>query len=320
MTLKNSPLLLFVLYMGFFPAQKASAQENPSQLDVVIDSLFRELENDSFLSLIDSLIHAQEPVKSEMMVRFAYLSKISAMGRDMGIDQYGLSPSLSYFHKSGMFADITGYWNSGDSVNINYTMLMVGYMKDLGKVLGISLSYDHSFYGDEGYNLTNSINLANYFNFDFWDMGVDYSLMFGSETAHRLNFSISGYLPIRKALAFDRITFSPRFSAMLGTSNVINENYTMEQVNTYSPIVNSPIIGRGRQYLNPSDFYNSRESKAFGIMNYNFSIPVKFTIKKLSLTFKYNYNIPVYLPGESIELPSYSYYSMAAAYRFVFSK
>jgi hypothetical protein len=318
MTIKNSIIIFCFIGISFFQIPKATAQSS-SGLDQMIDSLFTELEEDYLLLLIDSLLKTKEPLKSEMMIRFSYLSKVSSMGRDMGIDLSGVAPSLGYFHKSGLYADVSRYWNNGDSLDMRYTMLMLGYMKDLGKVYGINLSYDRSFYDEDGYKLTNTFGISNYFNFDFLDMGIDYNLLFGKQTAHRLNINIGGYFPIRKVLFFDRIIFSPGMAVMIGTSNVVNEHYTMEQVDNYSPFVGGPPMGAGRQ-LRPSfaDYYNASEGSPFGVMNYNFFMPVRFRIKNFILSVRYNYNIPVTLPGENISLPPYSYFSLATAYRFRF--
>lgn len=317
----KTAFFILLSFSWFFSIKDVSGQDS-AELDRIIDSLFSELEEDSFFTLIDSLVNTP-PIedRSEVMLKFSYLSKISTMGRDMGIDQYGLSPGITYFHRSGLFSDVTGYWNSGDSMDMNYTMVTVGYMKDFGKVLGMILTYDHSFYQGEGYDLKNSIGISSYLSFNLMDLGLDYILLFGNTTAHRINLSLSGYFRKKEVLLFDKITFTPKVSAMLGTSNVVNDHYTMDQIRRYLP--SSDRVRGGRNQLTNdqiSNYYNVDEGKEFGIMNYNFSLPIKLYIKKFGIGFSYNFNIPVPLPGEDVVFPSYSYYSLSTTYRFGFGK
>src|SRR5690349_679100 len=85
------------------------------------DSLLQTLPGDSVLTfsdslnifnLIDSLISLEgNIIHSQLAVRLAYNSNVLYTGRTLGIDQFGLSPGVSYYHKSGLYADVSCFWS-----------------------------------------------------------------------------------------------------------------------------------------------------------------------------------------------------------------
>ena len=48
---------------------------------------------------------------SQLAVRLSYNSNVLSAGRTLGIENFGLAPGLSYYHKSGLYADVSGYWS-----------------------------------------------------------------------------------------------------------------------------------------------------------------------------------------------------------------
>ena len=65
----------------------------------------------SVFDLIDSLLQHADLGGSQMAVRLAYNSNVMSTGRTLGIENFGLSPGISYYHKSGFYADVSGYWS-----------------------------------------------------------------------------------------------------------------------------------------------------------------------------------------------------------------
>lgn len=198
---------------------------------------------------------------------------------------------------------------------MNFGVLSAGYLKNI-KVLSFLLSYDRSFYSGGGYELNNSLSVATYLGLKVVDFGIDYSFLFGEATAHRVTASLSGYFAIKKIPIFDRIILTPGISMLSGSSNVVTEQYPLDMIEHYTQGPGSRRWGNINQPI--SDYYNPREGKVFGIMNYNLSFPVKFKLRNYSLSMSYNYNIPKKLPGELIDLSPYSYYSVFLFYALPF--
>jgi len=115
------------------------AQESEEEMDslmnfylrsdsILLDELERMAANSvSILDLIDSLL-AFDPNYSQLSVRFGYTSRILNAGRDLGINQYGFSGALAYYHKSGVFGEVSGYWNSDVSPKFNPVITSLGYL------------------------------------------------------------------------------------------------------------------------------------------------------------------------------------------------
>ncbi|MEM8895648.1 MAG: hypothetical protein AAGC88_13785, partial [Bacteroidota bacterium] len=71
------------------------------------------------------------------------------------------------------------------------------------------------------------------------------------------------------------------------------------------------------QYDRIYDFlYTEVTTDAFGLMNYYFTMPVSLYIGQFSILLSYTYNIPVALPGESIDLQNTGYLSAGISYTF----
>lgn len=289
-----------------------------------LDSLEAAWETDSvtILHLVDSLLKV-ETYDHDITFKVTYISQVLTAGRDFGIDQYGLSPGISYFHKSGFFADINGFWNSEYEPNYNMTILSAGYMWLPNQWWSNTISYEHYFFNGEAGTLTNSFDVSSMANFNFLDVGVDYSYLFGQETAHRIRGSLGGYFKIKNLGFIDRLTFSPAFSVLFGDANVLYRKFIFDeftpdqqyQWSQLSPVQRRRLIRRiYRQWLEDGEDLLVRlydEQNVFGLMNYTFSVPVRFSINNTNLSFNYSYTIPVALPGEQYEYENYSFFSLS---------
>src|SRR5688572_31714787 len=86
------------------------AQDDTSLLsDVETDLTFED--SLSIFSLIDSLLQQGDLEASQLAVRLSYNSNVLSTGRTLGINNFGLAPGVSYYHKSGLYADLSGYWS-----------------------------------------------------------------------------------------------------------------------------------------------------------------------------------------------------------------
>lgn len=66
--------------------------------------------------------------------------------------------------------------------------------------------------------------------------------------------------------------------------------------------------------------YIVNSSNVFGIMNYSLSAPFYFYINHFTISLSYNYNIPVALPGEELNLKPNSYVGATLLYNIPFLK
>ncbi|MGF1636062.1 MAG: hypothetical protein ACFCUU_03245 [Cyclobacteriaceae bacterium] len=318
---------LFIL-STFLLVFSAYAQVDKTQSDTLMSDYDKEMlealyefENDSlgFLSLIDSLLKMEDQKYSVISIRTGYVSNIVNAGRSFGVNQFGLNTGTSYYHHSGFFVDLAAFWNSQFEPAFGPVITTAGYMGEIKPWWTIVASYDHFFQRDvksfeesdewvEQYlstlypTLNNALNLSQMLNHKKFFANLDYTFLFGQQTAHRIMGNFSGNLILRDKWIFDRIRFMPGVNILLGNATVTNFR------------IDSVRIGRSRRFR---DVLVMEQNNAFGLMNYGFTTPLSLSIGKYSMMLSYQYNKPVSLPGERLDTQSNSYVSLALIYNLM---
>lgn len=326
-------LLAMIIAMGNISLSYSQQNQTDSLIRETLRSdslLLEELALDSLtiLDLIDSLISTDFRYSS-LILRMGYISNIMNAGRDFGINQYGFSGGLSYYHKTGFFGDITGYWNSDMEPKYNPTIINLGYMGRIVPKWNIITTYEHYFYhvedGDEGayYPLTDALSLTTYFDIKFLSAGFDYTFLFGEETAHRVRPQIFATIRFPNVGFIDEISLIPSASMLFGNQNIyyIDGNYqTLRRL--YQRLGRRRFLQLYREYPNLITSLLPQEGikDVFGLMNYSFSLPVNLKFGNFSLSTGYFLNIPVALPGENIDTSPNHYFNVMALYFIPFRK
>lgn len=196
-------------------------------------ALEQELDSLSIFNLLDSVLLLGSVQKSELNLRYGFTSSVTSAGRDYNIQQKGHSWGASYFHKSGTYLDLSGYWSSDLMPSYNPTILSLGYLNTLSKKWSYSFDYEHWFYNPKDSsenNLTNSLGTSLTYNFKKGYASLDYSYLFGKETSSRIIGNIAGTLGLGKWWIFKSVTVFPTFSVMAGNGNITTLRITNEQI------------------------------------------------------------------------------------------
>ncbi|MFZ1807090.1 MAG: hypothetical protein WAU36_07715 [Cyclobacteriaceae bacterium] len=266
------------------------------------DSLLTDFENfDSILSfedslsiftLIDSLMQLEAyETKSMMAVRLGYNSNANASGRSLGISQFGLSPGASYYHKSGVYADASGYWSSEYDPGYYLTILSAGYIGVISQKWSFLGEYSRYIYSQLGDSVTisysNSASLSNFIDVKPFTFRLDYTLLFGDKTGHRIMPGVMLNLEKKNWKKLDRILFYPSFNLLLGTEQ-------FEEELPYSKTLLEAVI----RVRNGLPLFYTNSGADFGVMNYSFTAPLSINIKDWNFLLSYTYNIPKLLSHE----------------------
>ena len=303
-----------------------SANQAQSTLDEELAALERaldELDSASILSLLDSLIRLEETDEntSQLALRLSYTSQIVSAGRDLGLDQFGLSYGFSYFHKSGIFADFTGYSNSQINPQYYLNMASLGYLGSIGKNWTWMVNYDRYLYNRQQESTANTLfengfGLSVYAGNDHFDSGFDYSVILGDTTAaHRINWTTNAVVKFDKFLFFDKLMLMPSFSMLFGNGISYLQPFTQTDVEALrARLIQSNT--RLRDLINDPERLRREieEINTFGLLNYGLSIPVSLRLKNLNVLLIYQYNIPVELPGQSEDLEPSSFVNATVSY------
>lgn len=334
--------LIIITTLLFASNKSVIAQSSDStelaNLSAELDELFaNEADSLSLFSLIDSLL-AVSSNQNGLSVRLGYSSRVTTAGRDFGVDQQGLSPGISYYHKSGAYGDITGVWNSELDPKYYLTVATIGYLGSFKKNWAYSASYDHSFYHATDtaniFPLTNTLSTSISYDFKHLYSGLNYSYAFGSESAHQLSWNLTGVIRKKAIKPFESISILPSFSIVWGneiiTSQASAAQTPFEQSRNLTEIQIINIIKmrgynkqqelRFRRKIANSQINTNQEEDSiypseFSLLNYYFSLPISFQRKKFNMLISYNYNIPNSISGSLYESESNnSYFGFTLSY------
>lgn len=276
-----------------------------------LDSL---IANDSlqFLSFMDSLINLSVPtLGSQMIVRLGYNSNVVSASRTLGFNQFGLAPGLSYYHKTGLYADVTGYWSDEYDPSYYLTVASLGYMNSLTRWWSFMAEYSRYIYtntsADQYIAYNNNLGVSNFFDVKPLTFRLDYQFYFGDKVAHRIFPSIIINLEKTKWGKIDRLSFYPTCSVLFGSEQITE---TIPYAQTYLGI-----IFRLRRGL---PLYYEQTTTEFGVLNYSFVAPLAVTINNWTFIVSYTYNIPKALPGETLSLTDTGYLSASISRRIRF--
>lgn len=288
--------------------------------------LLDELTSDSasFFSLLESL-GSENYLKSMFTLRAGYSGQVTNAGRTIGINQYGFNAGVSYYHKSGVYADVSGYWNSDQIPNYSTTITDIGYMGNFEPSWSYWASYTHYFYAGSAsdstvYPFTNALNASSNYYIKKFSVGVDYSFTFGIETAHRIRINTGySFITNKKWWIMDRISFTPNLSMLMGNANVVSWQTNLAKQQELI----KRIGWRRYRYLQINEpdklaaFLTTQvETNTFGVMNYSLFLPLTFTMGKFSLMANYTLNLPVALPGETLDTTVNNYFSTTLLFTF----
>lgn len=266
------------------------------------DSLLRNFEDsDSLLSLedslsifnlIDSLLQLKDiENKSMVAVRMGYNSNANSSARTLGISQFGLSPGVSYYHKSGAYIDASGYWSSEFDPSYYLTLLSAGYIGVISPKWSFLGEYSRYLYSNLGEGVTvsytNSASLSNFIDVKPLTFRLDYTFLFGDKTGHRVMPGVMLNLEKKNWRKINRILFYPSFNLLLGS-----EQY--DELVPYAKTLAGAVL-RIRKGL---PLYYTNQGADFGIMNYSFMAPLSTTIRDWNFLLSYTYNIPKLLTHE----------------------
>lgn len=317
---------LLVIVVSVLSACSALSQGNhvdsllQNKNSLALDSLtsfFTHEDSLEIFDLIDSLLKL-DPIAvrqtSQMAVRIGYNSNIVADNRTFNISQFGLAPGVSYYHKSGAYADVTGYWSKEYEPDYYLTVASAGYLHTFSRHYSILGEYSHYFYNlpkDSTVSVpyTNNVGLSNYFEFKPVVLRLDYYLYFGDKSAHRIMPSLGLNLVKRNWLGLNRVSFFPSIGVLFGS----------EEISKYEPYDNIFLrVIYNQSHAVKLPYFYVINHIAFGVMNYSFSAPISITKKDWTFLLSYTYNIPKSLPGEDLSLQNGGYLSFSITRYFSF--
>jgi hypothetical protein len=297
------------LFTMLFTASRIYAQDADTVLLPADTTALTSADSLSIFTLLDSLLALEDAGGSQLALRIGYNSNVLSAGRTLGIENFGLAPGLSYYHKTGLFADVSGFWSKDFNPSYYLTVTTLGYLKDFTKHISLMAGYDRYFYhlDENGYiPYKNTLSVTPILEFKPVSLSVNYSFYFGELFANRIMPGLSVTLERRKILKLDRISVAPSIYILMGDETITELEYI-------KPATFLEAIQNFRRYGTRYRIVQV-DKRLFGVMNYAISIPFSLLYRKFGLSFTYTYNIPKALPGEPLTLSESTYLSGSIIY------
>lgn len=303
--------ILFLLAINISVFAQTASEKHVSMSDSEMDNM------------IDSLL--MDKPTSELNIGMGFQNRTLFAGRDLGIKQWNSVLNVSYYHWSGLYADLSGFLYGKSDPKLQMSALSLGYMKDITENLSLSADLGKMIETNPDPNFPNqlpywtSVSLG--YNLNKFMPNADYTLLFGNETAKRLRLGISYYQFYKKLGFLDRISLSPRITAILGNQDITYAQYWAGGSLYNADSANAPIRNPFNQKLSKlgkrlQALQNSSQSY-FGLMAMDFAMGISAIKNNLRLTFTPHLVKPVRLyVGEDISVNWQFYVGVSCGYTF----
>lgn len=257
--------------------------------------------------LFPPILQAQEKIKPDTLsssfygrsygrADLSYASDWVFAGRKDSVKAPYLTPAIGYYHKSGLFVKASlSYLTAAAQQRVDMFGLSGGYFfQKRNFYAGVNTS--GWFFNDSSYTVQSAVrfngNVFAGYDFGIADLMLGGTIMTGSSTS---DFLAGAELSHMFFTAADRLKITPSVYLLMGTQQYYNEYYSTRS---------SGIKGRGGQGQGSGSGSGGSSqtvqtvvtidnSRQFQALAWEFSLPVSYTIKKLSLHINPVYAIPV---------------------------
>jgi hypothetical protein len=283
------------------------------------------MSDDEMDSLIDSLLMEKEKTASELNIGISFQNRTLFAGRDLGIKQWNSVINASYYHWSGLYADVSGFMYGKSDPKLQITSLSAGYIGDISENLSIMADIGKMIETNPDPNFPNQLpywtSLSLSYNIDKFMPTADYTLLFGDETAKRLRLGVSYYKSFKKIGFLDRISLSSKVSTTFGNQDITYAQYwtggNLYASDSTSLTQRNPFNQRLTKLRNRLQALQNTTQSYFGLMAVDFSVGISAIKDNFRLTFTPHLIKPIRLyTGEDISVGWQFYVGVSCGYTF----
>ncbi|WP_299528192.1 hypothetical protein [uncultured Lutibacter sp.] len=280
--------LLLVWGFGLFSVY-AQVPTKEKELDDFVDEFFMEDE------LINDLIKSLSKYQF-LYISTTYNSDTYFSGRDIGIDQYNVSPQITYVNSSGLFASLSGNYYSDFVPNWDVTTVTVGYGNNFGKkkLFKYYASYSKYLYANDSNAIySNTLNAGLGIRNKNRTLGTQLSgaFLFGEDESFQItsnSYASFNLLKTKKS----SLKLKPQISISAGKQTI-----DLARIN----FIGGEIV---TEYI---------RNETFNLINTQLSIPLQYNVNSFDFEVGYTINFPHPI-GEESNLTSTSFFSVSLAY------
>jgi len=278
----------------FFCITIAFSQEPPTK-EIAIDEYIDELllEEQSIDELLASLINFQFLYFSVNYNTDTYFS-----GRDIDIDQYNVSPQITYMHSKGFYASLSGIFYSEFEPKWDVTTATIGYGKSFGK------DKIWRYYTSLSGYLYSENNIDGLYNGNI-------NIGFGVQNKKRsVGTVISGSYYIGSGDTYQIVSRTYANLKLLKTKK--HHLKIRPQLNVFiGKQIVDVLTSTSLQNENLEELYI--QNNIFGLINTQINFPIQYNINSFDFELGYNLNFPSEI-GDETNLKNTSFFNISISY------
>jgi len=210
----------------------------------------------------DSIAHEEE-IASRLIMTMVYDNPVAYRGRDNGVRFYGVSPSVEYDHRSGLFASVSGTWLDKPGTNWDATGASVGFGRSIGDDWFGSLSYTHLWWSSASPQsksvLDNSLDLQIDWSGTLLSAAAELSYAFSKSSETTLFLTVTAPLTVFERAGRGSLVFEPGLTGVYGQQDASLQTARNQKANKD----NAPAA-------------NVKKRKIFAVMDYELKLPLSY--------------------------------------------
>ena len=315
--MKTWKLINLTFFILIFPAIYSQQKTEAEEIDSLIEELFfsqqdlGELLNENKISLIYSSIN--------------YNSNTFYSGRSIGLNQFNLSPQISYLNSNGLTIGLSGIYLDQFESPWDLTTISLGYSKWINKKNTISLntSFSNYFYSyDKNDIYSRSVSLGMSYQSFNDNLFLNTSAGFFFDGSNLFQLASNLYYSFNLIKKREKIKEQKRSQVLKLNVNskqksrrILSDKLTLYFNPMVSFYFNSETIDTE---FSPSFFINQNSSanqNYFGLINTQIKLPFEFSLNNIDLELSYYINVPKPI-GDENNLPNTSFFGISIGYLF----
>jgi hypothetical protein len=219
-------------------------------------------------------------------VELNFLNNNVYFGRKDSVATPYITPSLAYYHKSGLYLDASASYlpTSGEN-RIDLFTIAAGYSHKFGN-LETQFTASKFFYNSNSYNVESEIEgtIAAAFSYD-WDIITPIIIgtaIFGQATDYATSFGLEHTFYIAK----NHIDITLSAIANASTQNYYNSYYQLRKYKRLEKLL-------AKRGITENITAAVADAERFKLLDYELSLPINYSIKKFTFSLNPVYAIPV---------------------------
>jgi hypothetical protein len=244
-----------------------------------------ETVRDSLTDLRDLLIERrlgeidyQRYEATRLTISAGYASHTSYRGRDNGVAQRMIAPSVEFHHSSGFSIMASTSWVDQEGKSWDGASASAMYEFTIGDIFGAGVSYSHFWFSDSSLSsksvFKNAFGANASLSFPLVSFSLDADLATGSASEFTLAASASHSFEIPLTL-YNGISIEPTLTAIVG-----EQNSSLTTIRTRG--------AKGKKVVGVT----TQTNNSFGILAYELSLPVTINLGPVTLAPSLIYTIP----------------------------